>query len=235
MPCLCSFNCCFLTLSHSVHEPSSLFLGWALTRCSEKELGAGLLHVDVMWSLERSLQGLAPGTEASTLKSGCSNSLLQKAARAQQWEAQTPLTPQPSRCPPCPSYPPDHSQPHALTSLLIQLETPSAPTQAGSLCTHCGAMLRPVLAVTGSNGERQRGACRAQQTPAQQPHRGRGRNILASVIDGLDIAFRQSLPSQISPRLQNSYRQQIGEFFCTYIRDIRRHSFHHREIQLLRY
>lgn len=106
MPCLCSFNCCFLTLSHSVHEPSSSFLGWALTRCSEKELGAGLLHVDVMWSLERSLQGLAPGTEASTLKSGCSNSLLQKAARAQQWEAQTPLTPQPSRCPPCPSYPP---------------------------------------------------------------------------------------------------------------------------------
>lgn len=90
-----------------------------------------------------------------------------------------------------------HSQLHVLTSLLIQLKTPSAPSQAGSLCTRCGAMLQPVLAVTGGDGERQKGACSTQQTPAQQPHRGR--NILASVIDGLDIAFRQSLPSQISP------------------------------------
>lgn len=43
MPCLYLFNCCFLTVSHCVHEPGTLFLGWAFTRCSEKELGAGLL------------------------------------------------------------------------------------------------------------------------------------------------------------------------------------------------
>lgn len=49
---------------------------------------------------------LAPGTEASTLKSGCSGSLSQKAAWALQWEARVPLAPQPSHSPMCPSYPP---------------------------------------------------------------------------------------------------------------------------------
>lgn len=51
-------------------------------------------------------RGLAPGTEGSSLKSGWSSSLPQKAARALQREAQARLIPQPSRCPPCPGSPP---------------------------------------------------------------------------------------------------------------------------------
>lgn len=176
-------------------------------------------------------KGLAPVTQASTLNSGCSSSLPQQAAQALAVASTgafdstaRPLAPMPKL--------PSSTIPSLMCSLPCSSNSKHhlLPPKLAA-CT----MLRPVLAVTGSDGERQRGPCRAQQTPAQQPHRDRGRNILASVIDGLDIAFRQPLPFQLSPWLQTSYCQQIGEFFCTYMWAIRKHRFNHREIQFLRY
>lgn len=195
MPCMCLFNCCFLTLSHCVHEPRRLFLGWAITRCSEKELGDALL---CGWGCVMEPGEITAGFWPQALKQVPWNLVVAAPSHRRQHRLcsgrhRHPRLSSPAAVPRVQH----HSQPHVLTSLPIQLKTPSAPTKGGSLCTHCGMMLRPVLVVTGRMVKGKEGLAAHSKPQPTQPHGGR--NILASVMDDLDIAFRQPFPSQISP------------------------------------
>lgn len=69
---------------------------------------------------------------------------------------------------------------------------PAAPTQAGRLIPRHGMMLWLIPSVAGNDGERQRRVYKAQQTPAEQPHRGGGRNILVGADSS--VAVKQLVP-----------------------------------------
>lgn len=182
---VCLITDCVLALSHCTRKPSSLFIGWAFTRGSEKELETGCLCgwgcdsepdlVSDMW--------VGGGVWSWTPKQGhcqpgCSDSLQQKVAWALQREQRCPRPRSPATGPHAQTVLQHHSQLHALASPLVGFKTPAAPTQAGRLIPRHGMMLQLIPVVVGNDGERQRRVYKAQQTPAKQPHRGRGRNIL---------------------------------------------------------
>lgn len=145
LPRLCLFNNCVLALSHRIHKPGNLFLGWAVTRASEKELGAGghIDHEYVIWSVEGSLgRGLALGTEARMLPTWVQ---CQRPAGGHMGSAAGPEVPSAPQLAPVPKLPSS-----AARNLMHSL-----PCSSGSTCwllppelyTHRSVMLWLIPAV----------------------------------------------------------------------------------------
>lgn len=90
---VCLITDCVLALSHCIRKPSSLFIGWAFTRGSEKELETGCLCgwgcdsepdlVSDMW-VGGGIWSWTP--KQGHCQPGCSDSLQQKVAWALQRE-----------------------------------------------------------------------------------------------------------------------------------------------------